>query len=72
MSEKVYIYGKESCPYTKAARVDYAKRKADFEYVDVLNDTAGMQKMLELSKGERKVPVIVDADGKVTIGFGGT
>ena len=30
-----------------------------------------MLKMLELTEGERKVPVIVD-DAQVTIGYGGT
>jgi hypothetical protein len=30
-----------------------------------------MKRMLELSGGERKVPVIVEG-GKVTIGYGGT
>lgn len=30
-----------------------------------------MEEMLEHSLGQRKVPVLV-ADGKVTIGFGGT
>ncbi len=30
-----------------------------------------MERMLELSKGEREVPVIVER-GKVTIGFGGS
>ncbi|SMP65941.1 hypothetical protein SAMN06295888_11341 [Desulfonatronum zhilinae] len=30
-----------------------------------------MEEMLKLSQGRRKVPVIV-ADGKVTVGFGGT
>ncbi len=34
-------------------------------------DPAGLAKMLEYSAGRRAVPVIV-ADGKVTIGFGGT
>lgn len=72
MADKIYIYGKEGCPYTKAARDNCAKRKADFEYIDVLKDAAGMKKMLEFSKGVRKVPVIVDAGGKVIIGFGGT
>jgi len=28
--------------------------------------------MLTHSKGQRRVPVIVEDDGKVTIGFGGT
>ena len=30
-----------------------------------------MERMLELSKGKREVPVIVE-DGKVTIGYGGS
>jgi glutaredoxin len=34
-------------------------------------DKQHMAKMLELSNGQRNVPVIV-ADGKVTIGYGGT
>jgi len=28
--------------------------------------------MLTFSKGQRKVPVIVEDDGRVTVGFGGT
>jgi hypothetical protein len=31
-----------------------------------------MARMLEHSSGHRRVPVIVEEDGKVTIGFGGT
>ena len=39
-------------------------------YVDVTKDAAGMKRMLEHSKGDRTVPVIVDG-GKVTIGYNG-
>jgi glutaredoxin len=42
-----------------------------FEYVNVLQDKAGMQRMLKYSRGEREVPVIVEGD-KVTIGYGGS
>lgn len=42
-----------------------------FDYVNVKQDAAGLEKMLELSKGRREVPVIAE-DGKVAIGFGGT
>ncbi len=41
------------------------------EYVDVRKDAAGMKRFLELSGGDRRVPLI-DEDGAVTIGFGGT
>ena len=68
----VLIYGKGSCPYTQAARDDYERRGIPFEYVDVKKNAAALEKMLVLSKGHRAVPVIVETDGKVTIGFGGT
>jgi glutaredoxin len=67
----VLIFGKDSCPYTEAAREDYARRQVPFEYVNVKRDRAGMDRMLEFSGGKRRVPVIVE-NGKVTIGFGGT
>ena len=68
----VLIFGKENCPYTQRARQDYAARKVPFEYVDVKKNRADMDRMLELSGGIRRVPVIVEEGGKVTIGFGGT
>jgi glutaredoxin len=56
--------------YTSGARADFSRRKIPFEYIDVLADDAGLERMLKLSNGRRQIPVIVDA-GKVTIGFGG-
>jgi glutaredoxin 3 len=67
----VLIYGKDTCPYTTAAREDHAARKVGFEYVNVLADPAKLKEMLKHTKGVRKVPVIVDGE-KVTIGFNGT
>jgi len=69
--ETVLIFCKDTCPYTQAARDDYAQRKVPFEYVNVKKNPADLQRMLEFSKGRREVPVIVDT-GRVTIGFGGT
>lgn len=68
----VYIFGKNSCPYTQAARDDYERRRVPFEYVDVKRDAADLERMLRHSGGQRRVPVIVADDGTVTIGFGGT
>ena len=70
-SDSVLIFGKDSCPYTQAARDDYAKRKVPVEYVNVKKNPADLQRMLEYTNGRREVPVIVDKGG-VTIGFGGT
>jgi glutaredoxin len=43
-----------------------------FEYVNVKKKAADLERMLAYSKGQRRVPVIVDDQGQVTIGFGGT
>jgi glutaredoxin len=69
--ESVLIFGKDACPYTQAARDDYAKRKVPFEYLNVKKDPSALARMLEYSRGRREVPVIVDGE-RVTIGFGGT
>ena len=70
MSEKVLIFGKDAWPYTRAAREAYAKKDAEFDYVDVVSNPDKLDAMLKHSDGVRKVPVIVDA-GKVIIGFDG-
>jgi glutaredoxin len=71
MERMVTIFGKDTCPYTQAARDHYLVEGIPFEYVNVRKDPVGLGRMLEFSGGLREVPVIV-ADGKVTIGFGGT
>jgi glutaredoxin 3 len=72
MSASVRIYGKDSCPYTTNARAAFAKQGFTVEYVNVRADPGRLPEMLEHSGGRRAVPVIVDADGKVTVGYGGT
>jgi len=69
--QTVTIYGKDGCPYTGAARNDYARRGYTVEYFDVKKDSARLAELLKYSGGQRKVPVIVE-DGRVTVGFGGT
>jgi len=67
----VLIFGKENCPYTTAARDDFARRDIEVQYINVRGSRAEMERMLGYSSGHRRVPVIVE-DDKVTIGFGGT
>jgi glutaredoxin 3 len=70
-NEKVEIFGQDLCPYTSGAREDFRRRKIKFDYINVLEDPAGLERMLKITNGRRNIPVIVEA-GKVTIGFGGT
>ncbi len=41
------------------------------EFHDVRKDAAAMERFLELSGGDRRVPLIVER-GRVKVGFGGT
>ena len=70
MEEKVLIFGKNTWPFTTAAREAYIKNGKDVEYIDVLSDAGKLDTMLKYSDGRRKVPIIVDK-GKVIIGFNG-
>ncbi|HEX2226300.1 MAG TPA: UXX-star (seleno)protein family 1 [Candidatus Binatia bacterium] len=69
--DKVEIFGQDLCPYTSDAREDFRRRNIKFDYVNVLEDPAGLERMLKITNGRRNIPVIVEA-GKVTIGFGGS
>jgi glutaredoxin 3 len=71
MPAPVVIYGKDTCPYTKAARTEYAARGLAVEYFDVTRDAEAMRRFLELSGGERQVPLIVER-GRTCAGFGGS
>ena len=46
MADEVIIYGKDSCPYTVAARDDYRDRGVAFRYVNVKKDPQGLEAML--------------------------
>ena len=67
----VLIFGKDTCPYTQAARDDYERRNLAVQYFNVKKSPADLERMLGYSGGRRLVPVIVEGS-KVTIGFGGT
>ena len=69
MSE-VTIYTKEGCPYCAAAKKHYAEQGIDFSEIDVHKTNGAIDKLLELSGGERIVPLIVE-NGEVKKGFGG-
>ena len=67
----VQIFGKDTCPYTQAARDHYRGLAVPFEYFNVKKNPAELSRMLVFSRGRRAVPVIVEGDN-ITIGFGGT
>jgi len=51
--------------------VDFGKRGYRVDYFNVKKDAEAMRRYLELSGGERRVPLIRE-EGRITVGFGGT
>jgi glutaredoxin 3 len=66
----VTIYTKEGCPYCAAAKQHYSDEGIAFEEIDVRQAPGAKEKVLELTGGQRIVPVIVER-GEVKVGFGG-
>lgn len=69
MSE-VIIYVKDGCPYCAAAMKHYTDEGIAFKEINVHRTEGAQDKLLELSNGQRIVPVIVEKD-EVKLGFGG-
>src|SRR5215216_5796157 len=58
-------------PYSASAREDLEWRGVDFVEYDVEKDREAYERMLELTGGNRTVPVIVEEDKPVRIGWMG-
>lgn len=67
----VELFGTAGCPYTQEMRESLEWRGVEFVEYDVDSDPAARARMLQLSGGQRTVPVLVE-DGKVSqIGWQG-
>jgi len=69
--DEVKIFVKDGCPYCAAALEDLQTRGIGFRKLNVKSDSKVAAEALKYSKGERMVPIIVQADGSVKVGFNG-
>jgi len=67
MMSKVIVYSTRFCQYCRMAKAFLDKQKIPYESIDVGEDRAAAEKMIELS-GQRGVPVIL-VDDEVIVGF---
>ncbi|HEY0510861.1 MAG TPA: Uxx-star family glutaredoxin-like (seleno)protein [Thermoanaerobaculia bacterium] len=58
------LYGTRSCPFTGELREHLLWEGVDFVEHDVESDPQALARMLELTAGQRAVPVLVE-DGRV-------
>ncbi|MEW6635528.1 MAG: Uxx-star family glutaredoxin-like (seleno)protein [Actinomycetota bacterium] len=64
----VELYIASGCPYSEAAREDLEWRGVEF---DMETDRAAYERMLEITGGERTVPVIFEEGKPVRVGWQG-
>ncbi|HEX4494068.1 MAG TPA: Uxx-star family glutaredoxin-like (seleno)protein [Thermoanaerobaculia bacterium] len=64
MATTVELYGTPGCPFTGELREHLLWEDVDFVEHDVESDGEALARMLELTGGQRAVPVLVE-DGRV-------
>jgi glutaredoxin 3 len=67
----IELYTTVGCPYSEAAREDLEWRGVDFVEYDVEKDQEAYGRMLELTGGNRTVPVIFEEGKPVQVGWMG-
>jgi glutaredoxin len=65
------LYGTARCPHTQEMREWLEWQRKDFVEYDVDKDTTARQRLHELSGGQRSVPVLVEDDKIIRIGWEG-
>jgi len=71
MGKPIELYTTAGCPYSEAAREDLEWRGMDFIEYDVEKDQEARGRMLELTGGNRTVPVIFEEGKPVQVGWMG-
>lgn len=71
MTSSVELYTTVGCEYSAAAREDLEWRGVDFVEYDVERDRDAYARMLEITGGNRTVPVIVEEGKPARIGWMG-
>jgi len=67
MKKKIKVFSTPFCPYCVTVKQFLREKGFEFEDINVLEDKAAAQEMIEKS-GQTGVPVL-DIDGEIVIGF---
>jgi mycoredoxin len=71
VTEDVELYGTQGCQYTAELREQLLWENTVFKEFDVEADQAALRRMLELTGGQRTVPVLVEGGRVAQIGWHG-
>lgn len=68
---RLELYGTSKCPHTQEMREWLQWQRKDFVEYDVDQDSTARRRLRELSGGQRSVPVLVEDDKVIRIGWEG-
>jgi mycoredoxin len=54
----ITVYGADWCGDTRRAKRHLDNKGIQYDFVDVDQDTAGEQKVIEFNKGKRRIPLV--------------
>ncbi len=66
------LYGTKTCPYTAELREELRWQERPFTEYDVEEDALALSRMLDLTNGQRTVPVLVEEGRVVQVGWQGS
>jgi glutaredoxin len=58
MAERVTVYGADWCGDTRRTLRHLEQSGVKFDYIDVDQDKAGEEKVIQFSKGKRRIPLV--------------
>ena len=68
---KLELYGTARCPHTQEMREWLEWKGTEFVEFDVENDPAARERVRALVNGQRTVPILIDGEKVVQIGWQG-
>ena len=68
---RLELYGTARCPHTQEMREWLEWQRKDFVEYDVDQDATARRRLVELSNGQRSVPVLVEDNKILQIGWQG-
>jgi mycoredoxin len=64
---KIKFYGTSWCPTSRRAKKLLIQKGVDFEWINIDEDKAGREYVIEVNNGYRSVPTIVFPDGEILV-----
>jgi mycoredoxin len=64
---RIKFYGTNWCPSSRRAKKVLLEKGIDFEWINIDEDPAGREFVMEVNNGNRSVPTIVFPDGTILV-----